>query len=234
MRFTYLLVILIVATASATLAQEVFKGEHFIEVSGTAETEIEPNQITVFIRLKEFEENKTKTNLEKLDQDFLNATKAAGIDKKRLTLADAGSTIGKLGRKEKDAFREKSYEVVLTSAAELEKFLEKIEPVKVDQLRVTRVYHSEMEKFKMEVKVKALQAAKTKAETLTKGIGAEIGKPLMIREWESDQVYPMPNVSYKTMAAGMQGDGAGMEDESGVAFRKIRLRAQITAQFEIK
>jgi uncharacterized protein len=233
MRFTYFLITLFFATVTTTLAQEVFKGEHFIEVSGTAETEIDPNQITLFVRLKEFEENKTKINLEKLDQDFLNALKAAGIDKKRLTLADAGSTIGKLGRKEKDAFREKSYEIVLTSAAELEKFLEKIEPVKVDQVRVTRVHHTEMEKFKMEVKVKALQIAKTKAETLTRGIGADIGKPLMIREWDNEPVYPLSNVSYKTMGAAAQFEDGSVE-ESGVSFKKIRLRAQITAQFEIK
>lgn len=232
MRFTYLVVFLLLS--APVFAQEGFKGEHFIEVSGVAETEIDPNQITIFIRLKEFEENKNKVSLEKLDQDFLNAVKSAGIDKKRLTLADAGSSFGKLGRKEKDAFREKSYEIVLSSAAELEKFIEKVEPVKVQQLKVTRIYHSDMEKFKTEVKVKALQIAKTKAETLTRAIGSDIGKPLMIREWENEPVYPMSNVVYKSAAGPMESDDQFDAEESGVAFKKIRLRAQITAQFEIK
>ena len=75
MRFTYLLVFLFVSTI--TFAQEGFKGEHFIEVTGVAETEVDPNQITVVIKLKEFEENKVKIALEKLNQHFLNPVKGA-------------------------------------------------------------------------------------------------------------------------------------------------------------
>src|ERR1044072_6280670 len=127
MRFNTILVLLFVSLSA--VAQEGFtgfKGEHFIEVTGTSQMEIEPNEITLTIRLREFEENREKVQLEKLDQDFLNALKAAGIDRKRLELADAGSKLSKLGRKDKDAFREKTYQLKLTSGSELEKFLEKI------------------------------------------------------------------------------------------------------------
>jgi uncharacterized protein len=219
----------IMLASVSTFAQEVFKGEHFIEVSGNAEMEVEPNEIFLTIRLKEFEENRNKVLLEKLDQDFLAALKAAGVDKKNLTLADAGSNLGKLGRKDKDAFREKTYELKLTSAAELEKFLEKIEPVKVDRLDLTKLSHSDIKKYRLELKVKALQAAQSKAQTLLKSIGSDIGKPLMVREWENEQIQPMAysNVRFKTAEA----DDVGGQETS---FRKIKLTAQITAQFEIK
>lgn len=214
-----------------TFAQDDTKREHFIEVSGNAQMEVEPNEIFLFIRLKEFEENRNKVQLEKLDQDFLAALKAAGVDKKNLTLADAGSNIGKLGRRDKDAFREKTYELKLTSAAELEKFLEKLEPVKVDQLDLTRLNHTDLQKFKTELKIKALQAAQTKAQALMKSIGSDIGKPLMVREWESDPIQPMPMARAKAMMYKGEGD---MAQEEQVSFRKIKLSAQITAQFEIK
>jgi uncharacterized protein YggE len=216
-------------TAVTTFAQDVFKGEHFIEVPGSAQMEIEPNEIFLFIRLREFEENRNKVTLEKLDQDFMQALKAAGVDRKNLTLADAGSQLGKFGRKEKDAFREKSYELKLTSAAELEKFLEKLEPVKVEQLDLTRVSHTDLEKIKIDLKVKALQAAQVKAQTLLKAIGAEAGKPLMVRDWDNDPIQPMPGVLNMMFKAG--GADAG---ESEIGFRKIKLKAQIIAQFEIK
>lgn len=209
-------------------AQEVSKGEHFIEVTGTAQQEIEPNEIYVTIRLREFEENKQKTNLEKIDNDFSNALKNAGIDRKRLELADAGSRLDKFGKKEKDAFREKTYQLKLTSAAELEKFLEKLEPVKVDFVDVTRLHHTDLEKLKLELKVKALQAAKAKADLLVKSVGAEIGKPIMLREIDYDPYQPM----YRTANVMMrEGDAA---PESNIGFRKIKLQAQVTAQFEIK
>ncbi len=212
------------------LAQEGFKGEHFIEVTGTAQQEIEPNEIYTLIRLKEFEENKQKVSLEKLEGDFMNALKNAGIDKKRLELADAGSRLDKLGRRDKDAFREKAYQLKLTSAAELEKFLASLEPVKVSSVNITRLHHFDYERIKLELKTKALLAAKTKAETLLRAIGSEIGKPLMVRDFDIEPYQPMMEMK----ANAMMRDQSADEQESAIGFRKIKLQSQITAQFEIK
>lgn len=218
--------------ASAQEESRGFKGEPFIEVSGTAETEIDPNEITLWIRIREFEENKDKVQLEKLDQQFLTALKSAGIDKKRLTLADAGSTLSKLGKRDKDAFREKTYELILNSSAEIQTLIEKLEPVKVDMVRVVKVHHSSLETFKLDVKVRALQAARAKAEALAKAVGSEIGKPLMIREWDEGPVYPLPhetNVMYRVSAT-EQAEPA----DNDIGFRKIRLRANVQAQFQLQ
>lgn len=212
-------------------AQEGFKGEHFIEVTGRAEREVEPNEIYTLIRLKEFEENRQKTALEKLDKDFFDALKAAGIERKRVELADAGSRLGKFGRKDKDAFREKSYQIKLTSAAELEKLLEKLEPVKVDLVDVTKLSHTDLEKIRMDLKVSALQAAKTKAELLVKSIGSEVGKTLMVREWDFESPRPM---EYQANVRTMYAEGEIAPEDAQIGFRKIKLQAQITAQFEIK
>lgn len=225
-----LIMLLLLMAPAWVQAQETFKGEHFIEVSGTALQEIEPNEIYITIRLREFEENRQKTSLEKIDKDFLNALKEAGIDRKRLELASAGSRLDKLGKKEKDAFREKSYQLKLISAAELEKFLEKLEPAKVDYVSITQLGHSDLEKIKMDLKVKALQAAKAKAETLLKSIGAEAGKPIMVREWDAP-VYQPQNMLANVRLQRYEGDAAG---DAETSFRKIKLQAQVTAQFSIK
>ncbi len=231
MRINFLIILCLLATSTA-FGQELVKQEHFIEVTGSSEMEVEPNEIFLFIKLREFEENRAKVSLEKLDQDFLQALKAANIDRKNLTIADAGSNLDKFRRKDKDAFREKSYELKLRSADELERFIEKVEPVKVYQLDITRLHHTDMEKFKIDLKVKALKAAQTKASTLLKSIDAEIGKPIMVRDWDQDPVQPLPyvraNVLYKT-----EEQAADVAQEQ-ISFRKLRLRAQITAQFEIK
>lgn len=230
----YLILFAIAALPVFALAQnETFKGEHFIEVTGTAHQEIEPNEIYTQIRLREFEENKQKTNLEKLDADFLNALKNAGIDKKRLELADIGSKLDKLGKRDKDAFRQKTYQLKLTSAGELEKLLTALEPVKVDYVNITRLHHTDYEKLKLELKTKALQAAKAKAEALLTSIGAQVGKPLMVRDWD---VQPFEQqMEYKTANVMMRAGVGEMDDaESAMGFRKIKLQAQITAQFEIK
>lgn len=228
MRYTFILVFLF-ACSGAFAQHEMFKGEPFIEVTGTAETEIEPDEITLLIRLKEFEENRSKTDLEKLDKDFLAALKKSGIEKKRLVLADAGSKLDKLGKRDKDAFREKSYELMLTGAAEVDKLLTALQPVAVDVVTITRIHHSQLEKHKLDLKLKALQAARSKAEMLLKGIGNEVGKPLMIREWDND---PIPMVKANVMVR--QESMGFADDEASMEFKKIRLRAQVHAQFEIK
>jgi uncharacterized protein YggE len=233
MKFRTLFFLILILPFIGFAQNEVFKGEHFIEVTGIAQQEIEPNELYIIVRLKEFEVNREKVALEKLDKDFLSALKEAGIDHKRLELADAGSQIGKIGKRDKDAFREKTYQLKLTSAAELEKFLQKLEPVKVDYADIVKVSHSDLEKIKIDLKVKALQAAKTKAEYLLKSIGAEIGKPLMVRDWDVEPAQPM--MQYKSMNMREQDQsGAMAPEESQIGFKKIKIQAQITAQFEIR
>lgn len=215
----------------AGISQETFKGEHFIEVSGSAEMEVEPNEIVLFIKLREFEDNRQKVALEKLDQDFLNALKPAGIDRKRLSLAGGGSSVERISKRDSDAFREKSYQLELQSALELEKLVTSLEKVQVFQAYIMRLDHTDMEKFKIDLKVKALQAAKAKAETLLRSIGAEAGKPLMVREWDYGPVQPLAR---QEMANVMMKTESGYADEESVGFRKIKIREQVTAQFEIK
>lgn len=211
-------------------AQEGEFREPFIEVTGTAFREIEPNEIYITIRLKEFEENRQKVSLEKLEKDFYDAVKATGIDRKRVELADAGSDLEKFRRRDKEAFREKTFQIKLTSAGELEKFIEKLSPVKVDAADVTRLHHSDYEKLKLELKVEALKAARSKAETLVQSIGSQVGKPLMIRDF--DFVQPYMEMKANVVMRGMESDQSQAEEP--IAFRKIRMQAQITAQFEIK
>lgn len=210
-------------------AQEDFR-EPFIEVTGTAFREIEPNEIYVSIRLKEFEENRQKTSLEKLEKDFHDAIKAAGIDRKRVELADAGSDLEKFRRRDKEAFREKTFQIKLTSAAELEKFIEKLSPVKVDAVNVTRLHHSDYEMLKLELKIEALKAARAKAEALVRSIGSQVGKPLIIRDFDFAQPYMEMNANVRRMK--MESDQAQAEDP--LAFRKIKMQEQINARFEIK
>jgi uncharacterized protein YggE len=224
-----LVIVLFLILPFVVCAQEMPFKEHFIEVTGTAEREIEPNEIYVMIRIKEFEENRQKTSLEKLEKDFYSAVKEAGIDRNRVELADAGSDLEKFRRKDKEAFREKTFQIKLSSAAELEKFIEKLSPVKVDSVDITRLHHSDYEKLKLELKVEALKIARSKAETLLHAINAQVGKPLMIRDFDFHQPYMEMTANVRSFK--MQDQA---QTEEPIGFRKIKMQAQITAQFEIK
>ena len=207
-------------------AQETFR-EPFIEVTGTAYREIEPNEIYVSIRIKEFEENRQKTALENLEKEFFNAVRKAGIDRKRVDLAGAGSDLDKFRKKDKEAYREKTFQIKLTSASELERLIGELSAVKVDSVDITRLHHTDYEKIKLDLKVEALRIAREKAEILLESVDSRLGKPLMIRDFDFGQPYMEmnANVRMKSMDDGQQ--------EDPIAFRKIKMQAQITAQFEI-
>lgn len=231
MKTVSIVVLLVILHASLFAQQETFKGDHFIEVSGSAEMEVEPNRIFLLIRLREFEDNKQKVSLEKIDKDFLDALKAAGIDRSKLELSGGGSSIERINKRDQDAFREKSYQLMLTSASELEKLVVKLEPVRVYQSNITRLDHTDMDKFKLDLKVRALQAARIKAEVLLKSIGGSLGKPLMVREWEFGH---QPFAGMDMMSNVRLQANEDFQQEQPIGFRKIKIREQITAQFEIK
>jgi uncharacterized protein len=234
MRSRMLFAALILFSSAAFAQQELFRGDHFIEVSGNAQQEIETNEIYVRISLLEYEVNKSKVALEKLDKDFLDAAKNAGIDKKRLELVTIGADLGKLGRKDKESFREKVYQVKLTSGTELATLAEKLSTVKVNDISVIRVGHSELEKLRLDLKVKATQAARDKADVLAKSIGASIGAPLMIREFENNP-FPMAEVAnVRLHTAAYDGAYNGSVPAEAVAFRKITIQAQVTVSFLLK
>ena len=227
-----LLTIYLLTIVLASQAQEI-RPEHFIEVTGTAELEIVPNEIYLLVRLKEFEEGRVKTTLETIDKSFLNALKEAGIDTKNLELADAGLLLGGR-RRDRNVFREKTYQLKLSAAAEVEKFLSKIEDVKVDFVDIVRISHSELEKIELALKVKALQAAKVKADALLKGVGAELGKAIKVYEIKiySTDVLLRGKINPKMKFESNW--GVVSEPESALEFRKFKLEAKISAQFEIK
>lgn len=233
MKKTAFVIALLLFAAIGSYAQEQKPSEHFIEVNGTAELEVTPNEIYLTIRLKEFEEGRVKTTLETIDKSFLNALKEAGIDTKNLELADAGLLLGGR-RRDRDVFRQKTYQLKLSGAAEVEKFLSKIEDVKVDFVDIVRISHSELEKIELDLKIKALQAAKVKADALLKGVGAELGKAIKVYEIE---IYSTDVLLRGKMNPKMKFEVNRVvvsEPESALEFRKFKLQAKISAQFEIK
>ena len=215
-------------------AQEGFRGTPFIETTGTAQREIEPNDIQLQVLLREFEDERVKVQLEKLDKDFLDAVRSAGIEKNAVMLAQAGAQLGKLGRKDKEAFREKTYQVRLTSAAQLESLIARLESVRVQQASIVKVWHTEIEKMKLDLKVAALKAAQAKAEALLTSVNASIGKPLMVRDWDMTPLPAMEATAVANVAFDQKMAGAEGPAPEPTSFRKITLQVQVIAQFEIK
>jgi len=161
---------------------EMFNGKPFIEVTGTSETEITPDEIYVVITLQERAENKEKLNIEKQEETLKSSIKELGIDLTNLTLNNANSDYRKVKTLGRDVIISKSYTLKIGQAEMLSKVYEKLDKMNAYDAYISKLSHSKITEFQKENRLKAIKAAKDKAEYLLVAIGKQAGKPLQVIE----------------------------------------------------
>jgi uncharacterized protein YggE len=202
----------------------------YIEVLGSAEMEVTPNIIVLAIRLKEYEENKEKVLLEKIDRDFLAAVSKSKIDKDKISLSNVSMDAFQQKRRDRDYHAEKTYQIEFSRTTDVLTFLDNLKDVKLDYLNIAKLSHTELEKYRIDIKVQALKAAEKKADVLLSAVGSKRGKPLLIDE-SPDQFRPyaqnlQSNMVYRAAAEDVSASEIPLAD--------IKLRSEIRARFEIE
>src|SRR5690606_41433125 len=99
-----LIIIITIFAALGAYAQNnaaIQSSQPFIEVTGTAEKQIVPDIIYISILLKDKSEGKNNFTIEQQEQKLKDILKEMNIDKKDISLSDAGSEIIKYKGKEK-------------------------------------------------------------------------------------------------------------------------------------
>src|SRR6476660_3411995 len=111
---------LVFALAQSQIAEN---QKPFIEVTGTGEIEIVPDEIYVTIMLKE---SKEKESLAKQEEALQKNIKELGIDPKNLTLNSADADYAKFRTFKKEVILTKTYILKLSSAAMLTQVYERL------------------------------------------------------------------------------------------------------------
>ena len=208
-----------------------------IEVTGSAEMQVVPDQIFVDFTLQEYyNKQKSKIDIDQIQRDFLDRCTKAGITKDRIQIQnmsgfDQNNWYWRKRKKEQpDLMASTTYVIKFSNAADIDKLVNALDDNATQNMYVSKTHHSKLEEFRKEVKIKALQAAKTKAQYLCESIGEKAGKALFIQEIEGGQAVPM----YRNMAMNktMMADEAGANE--GIDFQKITIRCEIQAQFAIE
>jgi len=230
MRTTFTL--LFVLAFVFTYAQDTknFIDLNYIEVTGKAEMEVAPDEIFIQIFINE-SDYKGKQTLEILERNMLKKLQEIGIDlKKEFAVNDISSNFKDYWIKKTDIFTSKQYQVIVHTAPVAGRVFRELEGLGISNISIEKVDNSEIEKFKKEVKVKAIQAAKEKAESLSGAIGQTIGKAIYIRESEPLYAPVMANTMMK--ARGMELDASYTEPD--IEFEKIKLEYSVDVYFELK
>ena len=205
----------------------------YIEVTGSAEMEIIPDEIYITVVVTERYDGKNKITIEKLESDMFAALKNIGIDPKNISLSDAESNFNYRFLKSDDALLSRSYTILTADAATVIKVYDAMGAIKATDVFISKVSHSKIEEYRMETKVNATKAAKDKATKMVTAIGETIGSPILLQEI-SDAVYPQARYSQYSNSNFIL-DEAGFGDfQSQLTYQKIKIRYEVFGKFEIK
>ena len=207
-----------------------------IEVTGIAEKELVPDEIYVSIVLREKNKNNDKWKIETQEDNLLKKLKENGFDLKNLSLSGAAGDLQYQVFRKSRVITEKKLQMKLQNAGDVNKLFQVLDELEIEDAGIFKTSHSEIEKFRKEIKIEAMKAAKDKADYLLAAIGEETGKPLVIRE-QVHTIYPTNiygNAALQEVVVTGYGrqEAKGLENE--IAFTKIKLRYEIFAKFGIK
>lgn len=209
-----------------------------IEVNGSAEMEITPDEIFINITLREYMNKNTKVGITKLEAQLQKAVQDAGIAKENFTIENVfGYNYDQWWRKKKkdeDFLARKQYRLKLNRLDKINGILAAVDEEGIEAVNVASYTHSKMDEYRKQVKMDALKAAKAKAEYLLGAIDEKIGGVLEIQEFNTDQYSDVrPEMANVRMYAAKAADAAGVPD-SNIDFKTIKIRAEIKAVFGIK
>ncbi|PWJ41763.1 SIMPL domain-containing protein [Sediminitomix flava] len=209
--------------------------QNYIEVMGESKIELEPNQIFINIRFKNYmaKVNKDvsleKALFEQLNELKIDLTKQLEIryDPNHLNANSKLMSSENTAKVELTQLR-KNYIVQLGSAVEAEQLINSLKKNKDIVFELERIDHTNLESFKSKVQQEAIKEAKAKAEELTSAIGQSIRKASLIREIESaTSSEPSKNVFISAQYPN------GIDHTPEKSFQKIILEAKYLVRFDL-
>ena len=233
-----LLLMVVVCLAAATAFAQTNTEKRVIEVTGSAETLIMPNEFTFKITLVERMEKKEKLTIESQEENLKSELTRLGVDvQKDLTIYDLNSVY--ISRKKtRDTLGSKDFRLTIRDLAKIDKLQEIADRLNIATLDLIESTHSELTRFRKETKMEAIRAAKMKAEYMLGAIGEKIGKSVFIQEIPDEN---MPrtigygiigNVNSNSTSNAMRVDS--QDSDTTLSFSKIKLRYSVLARFEIE
>ena len=219
-----------------------------ISVNGSASMEIIPDEIYVQVDLREYKKRgEDKTELEKIKSDFLANCRAVGIADNDVSVASYDgynmANIWQRRKKDPELLSSISYQIKFSNTKLIDELVNKLDDQATNNFRITRTSHSKMVEYRKQLKVQAIKAAREKAVYLTEAVNEQVGQAIEINEPEesvsSDVVTGAYRDNYKSVSLEQvrldQSKNAyyGITD-SGVDYRKIKLRFEVKVLYAIK
>jgi len=227
------LILGLIMLSSAGAFSQVVDPIPFIEVTGTAEKTVVPNEIYISINIHERYDGKTKVTIEEQETGLKELLIKKGFNLEDLSLSDSESSYVKVRWTKKDVLSKKELVLKVNSADKVGEVFAILDELNLQDAHISKVDHSEKDAYKKEVRIMAIKAAKEKAFYLLEAIDEKPGNPLVIYENAHQYVPQMRNVAYsENMKDGLM--SSNNEPELTIQFEKITIRASIYVKYSIE
>ena len=223
---------LLFALVALTFAFPVFaqEEENYIQVNGTSEIEIVPNQIFLSITLDE-SDTKGRQAIEQQRKLMISTLKSLGIDtEKQLTMADMSSSYFKRGTSLSAA----KYQLELSTSEQVVSVYDKLSEIGISDITIARVSHTDMEQYKSKCRQEAMKNAKAVATELATAIDQTIGRCTYIYDSNRGISPSYYNDGIMLMRSVAKATNGVTEESTPVELKKITINYSVTAKFELK
>ncbi|MDB5250605.1 MAG: hypothetical protein JWQ40_4999 [Segetibacter sp.] len=237
--FTGMTAFFCLLSISAT-SQETIK-QKTINVAGSAEMEVIPDEIYVQVELREYDKKAGgKVDIESIKNAFLKAALSIGLSETDISVQGYQGWDGnywwykKNKKKNPDLKASIIYQVKLATTTKMDELVQKLDDEATQNFFISRVSHSKIQEFKKQLKIRAVQAAKEKATYLADAINEKPGEALTINEPSEIQHYPQPVYANRMMKVESAQMDAGGTQAVNIDFKKIKLQFEVNVVFAIK
>lgn len=223
-------VLLFAISLLATLSLQAQTNERYIEVTGTSEIEIVPDEIHYLIEIREYfkeefdgkskpEEYRTKVPLAEIEQGLREALANSGIPQNAIRTQEIGDYWRQQGQ---DFLVSKKFDITLTDFNQINEIVKRIDTKGIHTMRIGELENNDMPAYHQKGKIEALKAAQRKATYLVEALGKRLGE--VIRIVEKDSGYASPFAQSNVMSS----DAASFDN-----FRTIKKNYSMLVRFEI-
>ena len=207
--------------------------EHTINVNGSAEMEVVPDEIYVQVDLKEYKKGSNKTDIESIKNAFLANMKTLGYTEQEISVQgysgwDGNNTWYAKKKKNPDLLAGISYWVKVSSPAKMDAMVNKLDDEATTNFFIAKTSHSKITEYKKQLKTDAIKAAKAKAEYLAAAINEKVGQAITINDPSEAGIHSpvmYANTRFKS--------GDVTESPMNVDFKKIKLQFDVNVVFAL-
>jgi uncharacterized protein YggE len=197
-----------------------------IEVTGTAEQMVVPDQLTFRISLAERTGTRGKVTIEQQEAQLRSELEKIGVDlAKDLSIYDISA---RYVRRRRDVLATQDYRLVVRNLDMVTPLQELSDRINVASLDLVLAENTHISDIRRGLRMEAIKAAKAKAEYMMAAIGGRVGDAIFVKEVDEEN---RPSGYYNYMSSANTATLANYARP--LSFAPEKVRTVILARFEI-